>query len=170
MSGSNFRKGSDVRRTKHPRNDEHVAPDTHVRGGQTRASAPTCRTLSLLPSVRIRVIRGRFLRSDYTDLRGPKQIHQGEMTMKTWRLTLLLGMLFTTFNLLAQSTPQKSFDVMKSLSGNWEGKTTMSDPVRVSYRLTSGGSALMSEIQTEMKGQSEDMIDRKSTRLNSSHT
>ena len=78
--------------------------------------------------------------------------------MRTLRLTLLLGMLFTTFNLLAQSTPQKSFDVMKSLAGNWEGKTTMGDPVSVSYRLTSGGSALMSEIQTEMKGQSEDMI------------
>ncbi len=78
--------------------------------------------------------------------------------MKTLRLSLLLGMLFTTFNLLAQSTPQKSFDVMKSLAGNWEGKTTMGDPVSVSYRLTSGGSALMSEIQTEMKGRSEDMI------------
>jgi hypothetical protein len=80
------------------------------------------------------------------------------MIMKTLRLTLWLGILFTTFNLLAQSTPQKSFDVMKSLTGNWEGKTTMGDPVSVSYRLTSGGSALMSEIQTEMKGQSEDMI------------
>ena len=41
--------------------------------------------------------------------------------MKTLRLTLLLGMLFTTFNLLAQSTPQKSFDVMKSLAWRLAG-------------------------------------------------
>ena len=53
---------------------------------------------------------------------GQKQIHQGEMTMKTLRLTLLLRMLFTTFNLLAESTPQKSFDVMKSLAGTWEAR------------------------------------------------
>src|SRR5229473_313514 len=117
---SNARKGRPVRRTKDSQSNEHPVADP-----------------ILHPSVRICVIRACFLRPNYTDLLGPKQIHQGEMTMKTLRLTLLLGMLFTTFNLLAQSTPQKSFDVMKSLAGNWEGKTTMGDPVSVSYRLTS---------------------------------
>ena len=59
---------------------------------------------------------------------------------------------------VAQSGSQKSFDAMKSLVGNWEGQNSMGGPIRVSYRLTSGGSALLSEIQMEMQGHSEDMI------------
>ena len=62
-----------------------------------------------------------------------------------------------TCSALAQSAPQQSFDKMKSLAGNWEGKSNMGD-VKVSYRLTAGGSALMSEIQSKMDGKSEDMI------------
>ena len=58
----------------------------------------------------------------------------------------------------AQSSAQKSFDSMKSLAGNWEGKTTMGDSVVVSYRVTAGGSALVAEIQNQMNGTSEDMI------------
>jgi len=81
------------------------------------------------------------------------------MTMKTLRFSILIAMFFASFSLLAQSSPQNSFDLMKSLAGSWEGKSTMGQgPVNVSYRLTSGGSALMSEIQMEMKGKSEDMI------------
>lgn len=58
----------------------------------------------------------------------------------------------------AQSPAQKSFDVMKSLTGNWEGKSAMGDSVAVSYRPTAGGSALIAEIQSQMQGKSEDMI------------
>jgi hypothetical protein len=58
----------------------------------------------------------------------------------------------------AQSGGQKPFDLMKSLTGNWEGKSSTGGPVHVSYRLTAGGSAIMSEIQSEMQGHSEDMI------------
>jgi hypothetical protein len=58
----------------------------------------------------------------------------------------------------AQSGGQKPFDLMKSLSGNWEGKTNMGGPVHVSYRITAGGSAILSEIQSEAQGKSEDMI------------
>jgi len=58
----------------------------------------------------------------------------------------------------AQSNNQKSFDLMKSLAGNWEGKSGEMGTVDVSYKLTGGGSALMSEIQSEMNGKSEDMI------------
>jgi len=54
----------------------------------------------------------------------------------------------------AQSDAQKSFDQLKSLTGSWEGKNSMGEPVQVSYRTTSGGSALMSEIM----GHGEDMI------------
>jgi hypothetical protein len=54
----------------------------------------------------------------------------------------------------AQSDAQKSFVQLKSLAGSWEGKNSMGEPVQVSYRTTSGGSALMSEIM----GHGEDMI------------
>ena len=70
----------------------------------------------------------------------------------------------TTFTLLAamaafaQSNGQKSFDTMKSLTGNWEGKDSQGGAVQVSNRVTGGGSALMSEIKTSMHGKAEDMI------------
>lgn len=54
-------------------------------------------------------------------------------------------MLFTTA-VFAQSDAQKSFDQLKSLTGSWEGKNSMGQSVQVSYRMTAGGSALMSEI------------------------
>jgi hypothetical protein len=46
-----------------------------------------------------------------------------------------------------------SFEQLKSLDGSWEGKGSNGEPVQVSYKVTSNGSALMSEI----KGK-EDMI------------
>jgi hypothetical protein len=55
---------------------------------------------------------------------------------------------------IAQSDAQKSFDQLKSLTGSWEGKNSMGEPVQVSYRMTAGGSALMSEID----GHGEQMI------------
>ena len=64
--------------------------------------------------------------------------------MKTLRITACI-MLFTTA-VFAQSDAQKSFDQLKSLTGSWEGKNSMGQSVQVSYRMTAGGSALMSEI------------------------
>jgi len=58
----------------------------------------------------------------------------------------------------AQSHTQTSFDLMKSLAGNWEGKTQTGDLVGVSYRMTGGGSALMSEIRTSKPEHTDDMI------------
>ena len=58
----------------------------------------------------------------------------------------------------AQSAGQNSFDLMKALGGNWEGKNRMGDAVLVSFRVTAGGSAIMSEIQSRMKTKTEDMI------------
>jgi hypothetical protein len=46
----------------------------------------------------------------------------------------------------AQSGAQKSFDTLKSLTGSWEGKNTQGAAVQVSFRVTSSGSAIMSEI------------------------
>jgi len=47
---------------------------------------------------------------------------------------------------LAQSDAQKSFDQLKSLAGAWEGKNSQGEPLQVSFKVTSGGSAVMSEI------------------------
>jgi len=65
---------------------------------------------------------------------------------------LLIVLSATTVS--AQSDAQKSFDQLKSLTGSWEGKNSMGEPVQVSYRLTAGGSALVSEID----GHGEQMI------------
>ena len=73
-------------------------------------------------------------------------------------LVVLLASLAAAHTAHAQSGAQQSFDSIKALSGNWEGKTQMSDPVQVSFRLTAGGSAVMSEIVSHMNGKSEDMI------------
>jgi hypothetical protein len=46
----------------------------------------------------------------------------------------------------AQSDARKSFDMLKGLEGNWSGKNNQGQPVQVTFRMTAGGSALMSEI------------------------
>jgi len=65
--------------------------------------------------------------------------------MKSIRIALSLFLLATTVA-FAQSPAQKSFDQLKSLSGNWEGKDAQGKILNVSFRDTAGGSALMSEI------------------------
>ena len=72
--------------------------------------------------------------------------------MKVFAICLLLTL--STTAVVVQTDAQKSFDQLKSLSGSWEGKSSKGEPVRVSYRMTAGGSALMSEIN----GHGEDMI------------
>ncbi len=47
---------------------------------------------------------------------------------------------------VAQSDAHKSFDLLKGLEGNWAGKNQQGQPVQVTFRMTAGGSALMSEI------------------------
>ena len=66
--------------------------------------------------------------------------------MKALRIAASILMLLFTTAAFAQSDAQKSFDQLKSLTGSWEGKNSMGQPVQVSYRLTAAGSALMSEI------------------------
>jgi len=66
--------------------------------------------------------------------------------MKSVRITLLVLSLLIASAAVAQTTTQKSFDQLKSLTGSWEGKTAQGKPVQVSFRDTAGGSAIMSEI------------------------
>jgi len=46
----------------------------------------------------------------------------------------------------AENTAEKSFHQLAALEGNWSGKGAEGQPVDVSFRMTAGGSALMSEI------------------------
>jgi hypothetical protein len=73
---------------------------------------------------------------------------------KSNRLALALLLILAATAALGQSDAQKSFDQLKSLAGTWEGKNSMGEPLQVSFRVTSNGSAVMSEII----GHSEDMI------------
>jgi hypothetical protein len=78
--------------------------------------------------------------------------------MKLNRFVTATFVVLAALSATAQSGQQKPFDTMKSLTGNWEGKNSMGAPVQVSYHLTAGGSALMSDIQAEIQGRHEDMI------------
>jgi hypothetical protein len=69
--------------------------------------------------------------------------------MKSLRVAVSILVLLTATFCLAQTTAQKSFDQLKSLTGSWEGKNSEGKPLRVSFRDTAGGSALMSEIMGE---------------------
>jgi hypothetical protein len=49
-------------------------------------------------------------------------------------------------SVMAQSDAHKSFDLLKGMEGNWAGKNQQGQPIQVTFRMTAGGSALMSEI------------------------
>ncbi|HEX8810668.1 MAG TPA: hypothetical protein VF742_01625 [Terracidiphilus sp.] len=66
--------------------------------------------------------------------------------MKASRIAACLFTILSATAMVAQTDAQRSFNELKSLAGSWEGKNSMGDPVQVSYRMTAGGSALMSEI------------------------
>jgi len=66
-----------------------------------------------------------------------------------------LGVAFTLMVVLAgtgavaASDAQQSFDKLKTLAGSWEGTGPDGKPMMVSYRMSSHGSALFSEIHSE---------------------
>ena len=49
----------------------------------------------------------------------------------------------------AKTEPNAGFEKMKPLVGNWQGKANDGKPVKISYALVSGGSALLETIQAE---------------------
>lgn len=73
--------------------------------------------------------------------------------MKTFRKTTVeiaaLILMLSTSALLAESDAAKSFHQLAGLEGNWSGKGSEGQPINVSFRMTAGGSALMSEIRGE---------------------
>jgi len=78
---------------------------------------------------------------------------QEELKMKSFRVAISALLLLIATAAVADSNSQKTFDTLKTLAGSWEGKAMEGRPVQVSFRVTSGGSALMSEILGE-----EDMV------------
>lgn len=73
--------------------------------------------------------------------------------MKSLRLAFSVVLAMVATISLAQTNAQKTFDKLKTLDGMWEGKDPQGQNVKISYRTTSAGSALMSEIMGK-----EDMI------------
>lgn len=73
--------------------------------------------------------------------------------MKSRSLLLVLLAIVAATSAFAASSAQQSFEQLRSLEGQWKGTSTDGPPVEVDYRVTSNGSAMMSEI----KGK-EDMI------------
>lgn len=77
--------------------------------------------------------------------------------MKSLRFAALAVLLSLTTLTFAQSDSQKSFDVMKSLAGTWDGPVTLSpadhkmgngsDKIQVSLRVTSRGNAVVHEMR-----------------------
>jgi hypothetical protein len=67
---------------------------------------------------------------------------------KSVRITLLLisAVTLLTFSAFAQTDAQKAFTAIKNMPGTWEGKTQDGEMVKVDFKVTSGGSAVMSEI------------------------
>jgi len=77
--------------------------------------------------------------------------------MKLLRTVVSVFVVLAATCAFAQSDAQKSFDKLRTLVGNWEGKASDGMPVQVAFRETSGGSALLSEI-TRPEGGHEYMV------------
>ncbi len=61
---------------------------------------------------------------------------------------------------MAGNDVHKTFDLVKSMEGNWAGNNQQGQPVEVTFRSTAGGSAIMSEIHGHdpMKDGPENMV------------
>ena len=64
---------------------------------------------------------------------------------RTFTLVLITLLAFATTSAFGQTEAQKAFATIKALPGNWVGDTVMG-PVQVNFKVTAGGSAVMSEI------------------------
>ncbi|HKU24511.1 MAG TPA: hypothetical protein VJQ54_03510 [Candidatus Sulfotelmatobacter sp.] len=66
----------------------------------------------------------------------------------------VLSILMTAASASAQTEAQKAFATIQRLPGTWEGKGPDGQPFQVTFKVTGGGSAILSEIQVPK----EDMI------------
>ncbi len=66
---------------------------------------------------------------------------------KSFRIaTLIVLAALASVPALAQTDAQKAFDTIKQMPGIWEGKGPGGRAIQVSFKVVSGGSAVMSEI------------------------
>jgi hypothetical protein len=65
-------------------------------------------------------------------------------SLRTLSLTLLITVAATFA--LAQTDAQKAFATIKSMPGSWESKAAAGRSLQVTFKVVSGGSAVMSEI------------------------
>jgi len=72
---------------------------------------------------------------------------------RTSTCILISALALASVSAFAQTDAQKAFATIKTLPGTWEGDTRMG-PVKVTFKTTAGGSAVLSEIQ----GKGEDMV------------
>ena len=61
------------------------------------------------------------------------------------RIAIALLVALTATLSMGASDAQTSFNKLKAMEGTWEGKTAAGQPVKVTYHVISGGSAVMSE-------------------------
>jgi hypothetical protein len=73
--------------------------------------------------------------------------------MKSFRIAIAALLVLFSVAAGAQSETRSSFEKLKTLQGTWTGKNTQGQPLQVLFRTTSGGSAILSEIEGK-----EDMI------------
>lgn len=76
--------------------------------------------------------------------------------MKSLRVLLFVALMSVSAVVFAQSDSQKSFDLLKTLAGSWQGPVTADppqhemgngEPMQVSLRVTSRGNALVHEMK-----------------------
>ena len=65
--------------------------------------------------------------------------------MKATRIAVAFVLTLSASLALAASDAQNTFNKLKMLEGTWEGKTAQGQPVKVTYHVISGGTAIMSE-------------------------
>ncbi len=66
-------------------------------------------------------------------------------SMRTLLPLLVFAALATTA--VAQTDAQKAFAAIKNMPGTWEGKSSQGEDLHVTFKVVSGGSAVMSEIE-----------------------
>lgn len=67
--------------------------------------------------------------------------------MRPRNLAAIAVLVLSASMVFAQADGRKTFDMIKGLEGNWTGKNAQGHAVQVTFRITAGGSAVMSEIQ-----------------------
>jgi hypothetical protein len=68
------------------------------------------------------------------------------MTRSTRIASVIILALAAATAALAQTDAQKAFATIKNMPGSWEGSASSGHPLQVTFKVVSGGSAVMSEI------------------------